>query len=629
MSDSIKHECGIAFIRLLKPLAYYKEKYGETLWGLNRMQLLMAKQINRGQDGAGLGVIKLNPEFGNRYIARKRSNTKNPVIDLFEEIQRSYIQLKPEQTTDIETIKKFFPYLGELYLGHLRYGTHGGNSIENLHPFLRQNNWMSRNLVLAGNHNLTNVDELFKTLIDLGQQPKEISDNVTMLEKIGHFLDEENESIFRKYKDQGLTNIEITDKIKAELNLSNILKKSFKELDGGYNLVGLIGHGDAFTIRDPNGIRPSFFYANDEVVVSASERSAICTVFDLKTEDIQELEPGQALIVKHTGQWHTEQVLAPKEKLSCTFERIYFSKGNDKDIYRERRELGRLLAPMILKRLDYDVENSVFSYIPNTASTCFYGLIDGVNEWLDEFKIKQILENKDNLTTESLTNIFKNHARREKILLKDAKLRTFITNDNDRIGIVGSAYDITYGSIQPTDTLVIVDDSIVRGTTLKNSILSILKRLNPKKIIIVSSAPQIRYPDCYGIDMSRMNDFVAFRAVLEILKDKGMSGELNRIYQNCVEENKKPIEQIENKVKELYELMSEEEITSKIATITKPKEFMPELEIIFQSIENLHKACPNHHGDWYFSGNYPTPGGNKVVNKAFIYFMEGITQRAY
>jgi amidophosphoribosyltransferase len=335
------------------------------------------------------------------------------------------------------------------------------------------------------------------------------------------------------------------------------------------------------------------------------------------------------LIVKHSGQWHTEQVLAPKEKMSCTFERIYFSKGNDKDIYRERRELGRLLAPMILKRLDYDVENSVFSYIPNTASTCFYGLIDGVNEWLDEFKIKQILENKDNLTTESLTNIFKNHARREKILLKDAKLRTFITNDNDRVGIVGSAYDITYGSIQPTDTLVIVDDSIVRGTTLKNSILSILKRLNPKKIIIVSSAPQIRYPDCYGIDMSRMNDFVAFRAVLEILKDKGMTGELNRIYQNCVEENKKPIEQIENKVKELYELMSEEEITSKIATITKPKEFKPELEIIFQSIENLHNACPNHHGDWYFSGNYPTPGGNKVVNKAFIYFMEGITQRAY
>jgi len=630
MSDAIKHECGIAFLRLLKPLSYFQEKYNEPLWGLTRMQILMAKQVNRGQDGAGIGVIKLKPDFGNRYIARKRSNTKNSVSDMFESIMDGYANLDPEKRTDADWLKVNFPYAGELMLGHLRYGTHGGNSIENLHPFLRQNNWMSRNLVLAGNHNLTNVEELIKTLIELGQQPKEISDNVTMLEKIGHFLDEENEEIFRKYKSTGTPNIEITEKIKKEMNVANILKKSFKDLDGGYNLVGMIGHGDSFMIRDPNGIRPSFYYATDEFVVGASERSAICTVFDVKTEDVKELEPGAALIIKSDTNWSVEQILPLGVKKSCSFERIYFSKGNDKDIYRERRMLGKLLAPSILKTLNYDLENTVLAYVPNTAATSFYGLIDGVNEWLDNWKIEQILENKDNLDEEKLKEIFKNHARREKVLVKDAKLRTFITNDKDRGALVGTAYDITYNSIRPgVDNLVIVDDSIVRGTTLKNSILKILERLKPRKVIVVSSCPQIRYPDCYGIDMSRMKDFIAFRAVLDLLEQKRLTHKLQEVYEACKAENQKPLREIENRVKDLYKLVSEEEITKQIAMIAKPQNFEPELEIVFQSIEDLHKACPGHLGDWYFSGDYPTPGGNKVANRAFCFFYEGNNARAY
>jgi amidophosphoribosyltransferase len=630
MSDAIKHECGIAFMRILKPLAYFQEKYDEPLWGLNRMQMLMAKQLNRGQDGAGLGVIKLNPEFGKRYIARKRSNSKNSVADLFENIADTYSNLSESAKSSIEKLKAEFPYLGELYIGHLRYGTHGGNSIENLHPFLRQNNWMSRNLVLAGNYNLTNVDELFKTLIELGQQPKEISDNVTMLEKIGHFLDEENELIFKKYKAQGLSNLEITAKIKQELNLVNILKRGFKDLDGGYNLVGMVGHGDAFMMRDPNGIRPSFYYVNEECIVGASERSAICTVLNISPEDVLELQPGHALVVKANGNWSIEEILPAGEKKSCSFERIYFSKGNDKDIYKERRMLGTLLAPQVLKSLNYDVENSVLSYIPNTAATCFYGMIDGVNQWLDEWKIEQILKQKDDLSKEALVQIFKNHARREKVLLKDAKLRTFITNDKDRSSLVGSVYDITYDSIRAgKDNLVVVDDSIVRGTTLKRSILRILERLKPKKIIIVSSCPQIRYPDCYGIDMSRMNDFIAFKAVVELLKENGLEHKLEEVYHKCVAENQKPMAEIQNKVTEIYSYFDNDAITRKIAEIAKPKGFEPELEIIFQTTENLHKASPEHKGDWYFTGDYPTPGGNKVANRAFIYYFEGNNARAY
>lgn len=630
MSDAIKHECGIAFMRILKPLAYFQDKYDEPLWGLNRMQMLMAKQLNRGQDGAGLGVIKLNPQFGKRYIARKRSNSKNSVADLFENIAETYANLSETAKSSIENLKSEFPYLGELYIGHLRYGTHGGNSIENLHPFLRQNNWMSRNLVLAGNYNLTNVDELFKTLIELGQQPKEISDNVTMLEKIGHFLDEENELIFKKYKNQGLSNLEITAKIKQELNLVNILKRGFKDLDGGYNLVGMVGHGDAFMMRDPNGIRPSFYYVNEECIVGASERSAICTVLNISPEDVLELQPGHALVVKADGNWSIEEILPAGEKKSCSFERIYFSKGNDKDIYKERRMLGTLLAPQVLKSLNYDVENSVLSYIPNTAATCFYGMIDGVNQWLDEWKIDQILKQKDSLDKEALVQIFKNHARREKVLLKDAKLRTFITNDKDRSSLVGSVYDITYDSIRAgKDNLVVVDDSIVRGTTLKRSILRILERLKPKKIIIVSSCPQIRYPDCYGIDMSRMNDFIAFKAVVELLKENGLEHKLEEVYHKCVAENQKPMAEIQNKVTEIYSYFDNDTITRKIAEIAKPKGFEPELEIIFQTTENLHKASPEHKGDWYFTGDYPTLGGNKVANRAFIYYFEGNNARAY
>ncbi|MCO6495451.1 MAG: amidophosphoribosyltransferase [Bacteroidetes bacterium] len=630
MSDSIKHECGIAFIRLLKPLEYFKEKYNEPLWGLSRIRLLMVKQLNRGQDGSGIGVVKLNPEFGHRYIARKRSNSKSSVADLFEHILGQYNSLPKDMQENTEWLKTHFPYAGEVMLGHLRYGTEGGNKMENIHPFLRQNNWMSRNLMIAGNHNLTNVDELFQTLIDLGQQPKEISSNVTMLEKIGHFLDEENEIIFRKYKDQGVPNIEITEKIKQELNLAKILKRSVKDFDGAYNLVGIVGNGDSFIIRDPNGIRPSYYYANDEFIVGASERAAICTVFDLQPDDVKELERGHALIIKADKSWKTEEIMPAKEKKSCSFERIYFSRGNDRDIYKERRMLGQLLAPEILKKLNYDLENTVLSYVPNTAATCFYGLIDGINDWLDNKKIKDILNNKEILTEDYLQSLFRNNARREKVLIKDTKIRTFITNEKERGALVGSVYDITYGSIKPkVDNLVIVDDSIVRGTTMRDSILSILGRLSPKKVIVVSSCPQIRYPDCYGIDMSRMKEFVAFNAVLELLKEKKMTHKLEEVYQSCKAENQKPLEQIENKVKDLYNLVSEEEITKKISEILTPKDFEPEVEIVFQSIEGLHKACPDNLGDWYFSGDYPTPGGNRVVNRSFCYFYEKNPSRAY
>lgn len=630
MSDSIKHECGIAFIRLLKPLEYYKEKYNEPLWGLSRMRLLMVKQLNRGQDGAGLGVVKLNPEFGNRYLARKRSISKGAVAEIFEQIHEQYKAFPADKQEDIDWLKVNFPYAGEVLLGHLRYGTSGGNNIENLHPFLRQNNWMSRNLMMAGNHNLTNVDELFETLIQLGQQPKEMSDNVTILEKIGHFLDEENQEIFRKYKDLGLTNVEITEKIKQELNLVKILKRSVKDFDGAYNLVGIVGHGDSFIIRDPNGIRPSYYYANDEFIVGASERAAICTVFNLQPDDVQELEPGHALIIKADKSWMIDEIIPAGEKKSCSFERIYFSRGNDRDIYKERRMLGQLLAPEILKKLNYDFENTVVSYVPNTAATCFYGLIDGINECRKELEIEEILKNKETLTKEYLKNVFRNNVRREKVLIKDTKIRTFITTEKDRGNLVGSVYDITYNSIRPqVDNLVIVDDSIVRGTTMRDSILSILGRLNPKKVIVVSSCPQIRYPDCYGIDMSRMKEFVAFNAVLEVLKDKKMTHKLDEIYQNCKAENEKPLHQIQNRLKDLYALLSEEEIVAKIAQLLTPKDYSSEVEFVFQSIEGLHKACPDNLGDWYFSGDYPTPGGNRVANRSFCYFYEKNPARAY
>lgn len=630
MSDPIKHECGVAFIRLLKPLEYFTEKYGTPLYGLKKLQLLMAKQINRGQDGAGMGVIKLDPQFGQRYLARKRSNSKNAIADIFEEVNRDLKSLDKSNLNNALYLKEHFPYAGELMLGHLRYGTHGGNSLENLHPFLRQNNWMCRNLVLAGNYNLTNVDELFTQLIELGQQPKEISDNVTMLEKIGHFLDEENERLFKIFKDQGYSNFDITEKIKENLSVETILKNAFKRTDGGYNMVGMIGHGAAFVMRDPNGIRPSFWYANDEMLIVASERPAIATTFNVPYQKINEVTPGCALIINKDGSYNETRILEQKEKRSCSFERIYFSRGNDADIYNERKALGQLLAPAVIEKLENDIDNTVFSYIPNTASTSFYGILEGVNDWLKTRRTEQLMSENGTLTPARIKEILTYRIRHEKILVKDAKMRTFITNDADREDLVGHAYDVTYGIIKPNvDTLVIIDDSIVRGTTLKTSILKILGRLEPKKIIVVSSAPQILYPDCYGIDMSRLKDFVAFRALLELLKDTKQEHKLNEVYELCKLEMQKPVEDMVNQVNQLYNMFTQEQISDKIAEIVTPEDFKPKVEIIYQTVENMHKAIPNHSGDWYFTGNFPTQGGVKIANRAFIYFMEKNTARAY
>jgi amidophosphoribosyltransferase len=631
MSDPIKHECGVAFIRLRKPLSYYRQKYGTPLYGLHKLQFLMTKQLNRGQDGAGLGVVKLDPEYGARYLARQRSASKTAIGDIFEKVHEAYKALPEEVKASDELLKQEFAYCGELLLGHLRYGTYGGNSIENIHPFLRQNNWMARNLMLAGNYNVTNVDELFGALIELGQQPKEKSDNVLMLEKIGHFIDEENQRLFGIFKSQGYSNKEITDKIKEELNLVNILKRSFKNVDGGYNMVGLLGHGDAFVMRDPNGIRPSFYYANEEVVVAASERSAIQTAFNLQLEDIKELGPGNALMVRKNGTYEEVNIVEPGEKYSCSFERIYFSRGNDADIYQERRELGRLLSKSVAQILGDDLlENAVFSYVPNTAATAFYGMIDGIHEIIREKQAEAIAKINPATEPEKLKNILSWKPRREKILVKDVKMRTFITNDNDREDMVGHVYDVTYGTVRPgIDSLVVIDDSIVRGTTLRTSILRILDRLQPKKIILVSSAPQIRYPDCYGIDMSRMGDFAAYQAAVSILKKQGSEQLLQDLYTKALEEIKKPAELQQNILQEVYASIPYEEVSAQVAEMVKPKDLKASLEIVYQTVDGLHAACPDSRGDWYFTGNYPTPGGTKVANRSFIYYMEGRKERAY
>jgi amidophosphoribosyltransferase len=630
MSDPIKHECGVAFIRLLKPIQYYQDTYGSALYGLKKLQLMLAKQLNRGQDGAGIAAIKLDPEFGKRYAARKRSNSKNALADIFEEILQAYDGLDKKKVNDVDWLKKNFPYAGELLLGHVRYATHGKNSLENVHPFFRQNNWMSRSLVLAGNYNLTNVDELFDVLVSLGQHPKEISDNVTMLEKIGHFLDEENQRLFRKYRAEKLPSLEIASRIKQNLKMERILKNAFRNLDGGYNMVGMVGDGNAFVTRDPNGIRPSFYYQDDEVFVVASERPAIMTAFNVALEDIKELDPGKAMIIKRDGEIKAVQIVPKRKKLSCTFERIYFSRGSDADIYNERQELGRRLSKEILNKLDYDVRPVVFSYIPNTASTCFYGVLDGVYKYLDRYKREAIMKLGPNPTAKEIDKILKIKIRREKMLVKDVKMRTFITQDKDREDMVGHVYDVTYGVLKDNkDTLVIVDDSIVRGTTLKTSILRILGRLNPKRIIVGSSAPIIKYPDCYGIDMSRMNEFVAFQAVLKLLKQTKQYYKLDETYQEAKRQLTLPVEEMRNVVKDLYDLFTDEEISLEIGRLVTPSDLKASVEIVFQKVENLHKSCPNHKGDWYFTGNYPTPGGNKVVNKSFVYYMEGNPARAY
>lgn len=631
MSDSIQHECGIAFIRLLKPLDFYQQKYGSSLYGLKKLNLLMQKQHNRGQDGAGVGVIKLDVKPGKQYIYRRRESGSDAIAEIFSKIGKKINETADKnQLKDADYMKTNAPFVGEVYLGHLRYGTYGSSSSDLCHPFLRQNNWMTRNLLLAGNFNMTNVDELFKLLIELGQHPREKADTVTMLEKIGHFLDEENQRLFDEYKQLGLNNIEITEKISGNIDIVRILTRAMREVDGGYVLTGLIGNGDSFILRDPAGIRPCFYYIDDEVIVATSERPAIQTGFNVRLNAVKELQPGHALIIKKDGSYSEEPILAPLPKKSCTFERIYFSRGNDRDIYLERKKLGHLLSKKVIEAIDADLPNTVFSYIPNTAATAFYGMIDGIHDYLTDYKAQEILKLGTNPDINKLKEILSWKPRREKIAVKDVKLRTFITDDEHREDMVAHVYDVTYGLVKnDVDTLVVIDDSIVRGTTLRSSILRILDRLHPKRIVIVSSAPQIRYPDCYGIDMSRLKDFVAFQAMLSLLKDHNKEGMLQEVYQKCKAQESLAKEQTVNFVKELYDQFTDDEISKKIAEILTPNDLKAEVKIIYQSIENLHIACPDHKGDWYFSGDYPTPGGFKVVNKAFTNFMEGNTARAY
>lgn len=631
MSDSIQHECGIAFIRLLKPLDYYHQKYGSALYGLKKLNLLMQKQHNRGQDGAGIGVIKLGVKPGNQYIYRKRESGSGAIAEIFSRVGKKINDTaNKEQLKDPEYLKAHVPYVGEVYLGHLRYGTYGSSASDLCHPFLRQNNWMTRNLLLAGNFNMTNVDELFQRLIELGQHPREKADTVTMLEKIGHFLDEENQRLFDEFKLQGFSNIEITEKISEHLDLQRILTRAMREVDGGYVLTGMVGNGDSFIMRDPAGIRPCFYYIDDEVLVATSERPAIQTGFNVRLNTIKELQPGHALIIKKDGSFGEVPIVAPLPKKSCTFERIYFSRGNDRDIYIERKKLGHLLSAKVIETIDGDLPNTVFSYIPNTAATAFYGMIDGIHDYLTEYKAAEILKLGPNPDVNKLKEILSLKPRREKIAVKDVKLRTFITDDEHREDMVAHVYDVTYGLVKnDVDTLVVIDDSIVRGTTLRTSILRILDRLHPKRIVIVSSAPQIRYPDCYGIDMSRLKDFVAFQAMLALLKDTNREHLLDEVYQKCKAQEHAPKQEVVNHLKSLYDLFTDDEISAKVAEIIRPADLHAEVKVIYQSIENLHTACPEHKGDWYFSGNYPTPGGNKVVNKAFINFIEGNSARAY
>lgn len=630
MSDQIKHECGIALVRLLKPLSYYKEKYGSALFGIHKMYLLMEKQHNRGQDGAGLASIKLDMKPGERYMSRIRSNKSQPIIDIFSQINEridEIINENPEIIHDVDALKSNLPYIGEVFLGHVRYGTFGKNNIESVHPFIRQNNWMHRNLIVAGNFNMTNVNELFENLVALGQHPKEKADTVTVMEKIGHFLDDEVSKLYKKLKEQGFSKVEASPEIAKRLNVAKILKKASKNWDGGYAMIGMFGHGDAFVLRDPSGIRPAYYYHNDEIAVVTSERPAIQTVFNVPFEEIQELPPGNAFIVKKSGKVKVKQILPPLERKACSFERIYFSRGNDVEIYRERKELGRLLFPKVFEALGKDLKNTVFSYIPNTAETSFLGMLDAANLYLNEEKRQLIAAKKGKITETELNEILALKIRNEKIAIKDVKLRTFITEDKSRDDLVAHVYDVTYGAVRPEDNLVMIDDSIVRGTTLKKSILKILDRLHPKKIVLVSSAPQIRYPDCYGIDMARLEDLIAFKAALELHIENKSFHLVEEIYKKCKESVGQKA--VENYVKAFYKPFTAEQISDKIAQLLRNSSIKAEVKIIYQTIENLHEACPKNLGDWYFTGNYPTAGGNIVANRAFINFYEGNKGRAY
>jgi len=632
MSDALKHECGIAMIRLLKPLEYYKEKYGSAFYGVNKMYLMMEKQHNRGQDGAGFASIKLNTNPGERYISRVRSVAQQPIQDIFAQInQRVNNEFKahPEYMEDVAAQKKNIPYIGEVLLGHVRYGTFGKNSVESVHPFLRQNNWMHRNLIMAGNFNMTNVKELFSNLIELGQHPKEYTDTITIMEKIGHFLDDAVSKIYKNLKKEGYNKQQASPLIAERLNVAKILRRAAKNWDGGYAMAGLIGHGDSFVLRDPAGIRPAYYYQDDEIVVVASERPVIQTVFNVKFEEVKELEPGHAIITKNSGGVSIKKILEPLERKSCSFERIYFSRGSDAEIYQERKMLGKLLMPKVMEAIDNDTKNTVFSYIPNTAETSFFGMVETAENELNKTKTNTLLKGKRNISAEKVTDILSERIRVEKIAIKDVKLRTFITEDSSRDDLVAHVYDITYGVVKPTDNLVIIDDSIVRGTTLKMSILKMLDRLNPKKIIVVSSAPQIRYPDCYGIDMANLESLVAFRAALALLKEQGKYGIIEDVYKKCIEQTDLADKHVQNFVKEVYDPFTDEEISYKISELLSDESINADVKIIFQPVENLHKACPDHLGDWYFTGNYPTVGGNRVVNRAFINFYEGNKERAY
>ncbi|PZQ92565.1 MAG: amidophosphoribosyltransferase [Flavobacterium johnsoniae] len=632
MSDALKHECGIALLRLKKPLEFYKEKYGSAFYGVQKMYLLMEKQHNRGQDGAGFASIKFDVEPGERYISRVRSNDPQPIQDVFAQINariNDELSNHPEYAESVALQKKNIPYIGELFLGHVRYGTFGKNSIESVHPFLRQNNWMHRNLIVAGNFNMTNVKELFDSLVELGQHPKEMADTVTVMEKIGHFLDDEVTGLYQDCKNEGFSKRDASPIIAERLDVAKILRRASKGWDGGYAMAGLFGHGDAFVFRDPAGIRPAYFYEDDEITVVASERPVIQTVFNVSFDKVQELDPGHALIIKKNGKVSKEEIIAPVEKKACSFERIYFSRGSDAEIYQERKDLGKLILPAVLEAIDQDTDNTVFSYIPNTAETSFYGMVEAAQDFLNQRKNNYILENRNTLTKETLQQLLAVKIRTEKVAIKDAKLRTFITEDSSRDDLVAHVYDVTYGVIKPEDNLVIIDDSIVRGTTLKKSILKMMDRLNPKKIVIVSSAPQIRYPDCYGIDMAKLEGLVAFQAALELLKERNLYHIVDEVYAKCkAQENFKDIDVI-NYVNEIYAPFQPEEISDKIAQMLSSEGIKAEVKIIFQSVENLHVACPKNLGDWYFTGNYPTPGGNRVVNRAFMNFYEGKDSRAY
>ncbi len=632
MSDAIKHECGISLIRLKKPLEYYKEKYGSAFYGVNKMYLMMEKQHNRGQDGAGFASIKLDMAPGERYMSRVRSNQSQPIQDIFDQINErinTTLQAFPDKQDDVQFQKKHIPYIGEVLLGHVRYGTFGKNSIESVHPFLRQNNWMHRNLIVAGNFNMTNVSELFNNLVQLGQHPKEMADTITVMEKIGHFLDDEVNKLYKKIKKEGFTKMEASPLIAKRLKVAKILRKAAKNWDGGYAMAGLLGHGDAFVLRDPAGIRPTYYYEDEELVAVASERPAIQTVFNVPYEEVKELAPGHAVIIKKDGSMSIRQILEPTERKACSFERIYFSRGSDLEIYRERKKLGKMLFPQILEAIDKDLRNTVFSYIPNTAETSFFGMVKEAQNYLNGVKEKKILALGNDLSPDKVRDILALRPRIEKVAIKDAKLRTFITQDSSRDDLVAHVYDISYGSVKEDDQLVIIDDSIVRGTTLKKSILKMLDRLHPRTIIVVSSAPQIRYPDCYGIDMARLEDFVAFRAALELHKERGSMNQVDEIYEKCKAQLNSNEHQSVNHVKDFYKPFTATEISEKIAEILSPPDLKADVKVIYQTIENLHKACPHNLGDWYFTGDYPTPGGNRVVNKAFMNFYEGKNERAY